>query len=229
MPPQFDLSGSWESLLQRDKVLLERTLPIYLQGRSWFTGWNRQISNVTVIESLRLGDAPAEVMLTLARVEYTEGEPEMYALPIAFEKEQRASEIRSWYPHAVIALVRTPGHDSANGVLYDALVDPQRAAAVLESFEKGHRARGPAGEVVASAARSLRTAGTSLEPRALRSEHTSAAVVYGEQYLLKFFRRMGEGMSPELELGRILGEGAPEANLPRVVGAIEYRSGRGEP
>ena len=42
----------------------------------------------------------------------------------------------------------------------------------------------------------------SLEPRLPRAEHRRAAVAFGEQVLLKMYRRLGEGVSPELELNR---------------------------
>jgi maltose alpha-D-glucosyltransferase / alpha-amylase len=53
-------------------------------------------------------------------------------------------------------------------------------------------------------------------------------VVYGGRLILKLFRRIDEGVNPDLEIGRFLTEEATFANVPPVVGAIEYRRKSGE-
>ena len=55
-----------------------------------------------------------------------------------------------------------------------------------------------------------------------------ASVAYGEHLLLKLYRRLGEGVSPELELNRSLSDRSPEL-VPPLLGAVEYRPGRSEP
>jgi len=55
-------------------------------------------------------------------------------------------------------------------------------------------------------------------------------VVYGNRFKLKLFRRLEEGVSPELEIGRFLTEKKPFPNVPPVAGVLEYRRRRrGEP
>ena len=46
--------------------------------------------------------------------------------------------------------------------------------------------------------------------------------LYGDRLILKLFRRLEEGVNPDLEIGRFLTErGFP--NIPPVAGALEYR------
>jgi maltose alpha-D-glucosyltransferase/alpha-amylase len=54
-------------------------------------------------------------------------------------------------------------------------------------------------------------------------EQSNTSVVYGGQFILKVFRRSDEGVNPDLEIGRFLTETAEFANVPSVVGAIEYQ------
>jgi len=63
-----------------------------------------------------------------------------------------------------------------------------------------------------------------LEPALLKGEQTNTSVVYGKRFKLKLFRRLEEGVSPELEIGRFLTEKEPFSNTPPVTGAIEYRT-----
>src|SRR6202022_3889280 len=67
------------------------------------------------------------------------------------------------------------------------------------------------------------------EPRPYKQEHHAAAVQYGDALLLKFFRRLGEGLEPDLEICRALTERAPDAPVPPLWGALELRPRRGEP
>src|SRR5258708_304792 len=49
---------------------------------------------------------------------------------------------------------------------------------------------------------------------------------------MRVFRRLGEGMSPELEIGRFLVAKARQgqvANVPSLIGGLELRTGQGEP
>ena len=66
------------------------------------------------------------------------------------------------------------------------------------------------------------------EPRLYRQEHHAASVQFGESFLLKFFRRLGEGLHPELEICRALTERTPPAPVAPLWGALELRPRRGE-
>jgi len=65
--------------------------------------------------------------------------------------------------------------------------------------------------------------GASFERRRLKTEHASAAVIYGDALVLKFFRHMGEGMTPDLEIGKVLTVPRPllpQVPIPTVLGAL---------
>ena len=123
----------------------------------------------------------------------------------------------------MIAVLRRS--DGSQLHLIDALSDSAASTALLDAIRTGTRSRAAAGLLVASARPGL-PAG---EARLYRQEHHAASVQYGDALLLKFYRRLGEGMSPELEIGRALTERAPNAPIAPVWGAIELRPRRGEP
>jgi len=97
------------------------------------------------------------------------------------------------------------------------------------------RFRGEKGEIVSSHTRTVfrKIRGPSeeaLEPALLKGEQTNTSVAYGDRMKLKIFRRLEEGVSPELEIGRFLTEKEPFRNAPPVAGVIEYQTRRkGEP
>src|SRR5438132_3169062 len=214
-PPLLEVPSGWEGpLTGGERSSLEMVLPAWLEGRRWFHGRAREISQARIqdivpVDSLRFA---------MLEVEFSQGEPEQYVLPLTLQPEEKSTPAQ-----AVIAVLRRS--DGSQLQLVDALSDSAASAALLEAIRTGTRSRAAAGLLVASARPGL-PAG---EARLYRQEHHAASVQYGDALLLKFYRRLGEGMSPELEIGRALTERAPNAPIAPLWGAIELRPRRGEP
>src|SRR6202051_4043656 len=68
----------------------------------------------------------------------------------------------------------------------------------------------------------------SLRPRAIAAEQSNSSVAYGDRLILKFFRRLEEGVNPDLEVGGFLTEKARYQHTPQLLGALEYRGTRGQ-
>ena len=68
-----------------------------------------------------------------------------------------------------------------------------------------------------------------LVPTLLAAEQSNTSVVYGERLILKLFRRVAEGVNPDLELGRFLTERTSFTHIAPVAGALEYHRDTGEP
>src|SRR5687768_17831454 len=62
---------------------LERVLPRYLREQRWFRGKARKIRNATVDQALPIGQEANAPQLTFVQVDYVEGDPETYVLPLA--------------------------------------------------------------------------------------------------------------------------------------------------
>jgi len=214
-PPLLEVPSGWECPLSGgERSSLEMVLPAWLEGRRWFHGRARDISQVRIqdivpVDSLRFA---------MLEVEFSQGEPEQYVLPLAIQPDDKPAA-----GQAVIAVLRRS--DNSQLYLVDALSDSAASAALLDAVRTGTRSRAAAGLLVASARPGL-PAG---EARLYRQEHHAASVQYGDALLLKFYRRLGEGMNPELEIGRALTERAPNAPIAPLWGAIELSPRRGEP
>jgi maltose alpha-D-glucosyltransferase / alpha-amylase len=222
-PPVVEAPAGMEAAAA-DRALLEQVLPGYIEGRRWFAGRDRDISGVKVLDVLPLGG----VQFAVARVEFTVGEPEDYLIPLAVETGDRAPLLRERSPQALIAHLRAPGRtDEPTAVLLDPSADAPWSAVLLDAFRERARGKGSLGPVWADLRQNL-PAG-SLDPRLPRSDHRRASVAYGELLMFKLYRRLGEGVSPELELNRFLSARGPEALVPPVLGSVEYRPGRSEP
>ncbi|HEY8475470.1 MAG TPA: maltose alpha-D-glucosyltransferase [Chloroflexota bacterium] len=242
--PTIVVSGSWTEVFQgTGRAKLEDTLPRYLQQRRWFGGKARHIKSIDVLDAVplptnggasTLGGEGSSVHLVLLRVGYTEGDPETYALPLGFAHGSKARAIEQRAPQAAVALLRSHERDgSREGIVYDAVWDQRFADLLLDAIGRRRRFRGTVGEIVASATSAFRHLRGSPEEELAASvapwEQSNTSIVYGNRLILKLFRRVDEGVNPDLELGRFLTERTAFAHVPQVAGALEYRPARGEP
>ena len=52
----------------------------------------------------------------------------------------------------------------------------------------------------------------------LKGEQSNTSIVYGDRLILKFFRRVGEGLNPDVEVGRFITEKTSFAHVPPLAG-----------
>ncbi|HUH13811.1 MAG TPA: maltose alpha-D-glucosyltransferase [Longimicrobiales bacterium] len=222
--PQLAGGARWDGLLGERATVLERVLPSWLVGRRWFQAKARRIRSVTVDEVVPVGDGD-DARLVMVDVAYAEGSSERYLVPMAFSTGEAADRIQEADPRSVIARVRLS--DDEEGLLHDALADEGFAVRLLELLRGRRRLRGDQGEVAGVSFPGLRVAPDArLDPRVSRAEQSNTSVIYGDRFILKLYRRLDEGQSLDLELGRALAEAGFE-QTPEVLGALEYRGGGG--
>jgi len=231
--PVLTASAGWESAFQgKARSALEDAVSGYLRARRWFGGKARRIRSVRIREALRMPYASSAAYITLVQVDYTEGDPEIYALPLTFASGERADQVRAEFAQVVVTRLRTAEADG-DGVLFDALGDRGFCAALLEAIRHRRRLRGEGGDLVAVPTHAFRRALVDgeppPEPSVLKAEQSNSSVLYGDRFILKLFRRLEPGQNPDLEVGRFLTERAAFPHIPPVAGALEYRAQREEP
>ena len=231
--PTLALAGEWTDLYKRGrKPILEAALLSYIRQHRWFGGKARYTRSVEIQDVIPIPYDSSVAHLILVRIEYSEGEPETYLLPITFALEERAGRVVNELPQAVIAHLKLGRRDSEKeGVIYDALVEQGFRDALLKAMARRRRFRGEKGELVTSHTHTVfrkirEPVKEALESAVLPGEQTNTSMVYGGRFKLKLFRRLEEGVSPELEIGRFLTEKEPFPNAPPVAGFLEYRGRR---
>jgi maltose alpha-D-glucosyltransferase/alpha-amylase len=220
-----------EDLLKRTyRPRFEAALIRYLRRARWFGGKSRRIRAGTIAEAIPLPFDGSQAFLVVLRVEYTEGEPELYLMPVAFATGERVGQLSADPLHPVIATVELRGAAQAGAVVaYDALASPEFRQALVDGIGRRRTYRGLQGNVMAYRTRGVytRTRGPmseTMESTLLRAEQSNSSITYGDRFVLKLYRRLEDGTSPELEIGRFLTDGVAFANAPNVAGALEYRT-----
>jgi maltose alpha-D-glucosyltransferase/alpha-amylase len=144
---------------------------------------------------------------------------ELYAVPLAFAAGDAAGPFRAFG-----AAELTLPDAAQSGVLYEAFAAPAFARALMELISRRERLHNEAGELESSRTPALRPIlnGSKLPDPTLRNtEEGNATLIFGDKIALKFFRRVGPGVNPELEIGRFL----TEKNFPHsppLLGALEF-------
>jgi maltose alpha-D-glucosyltransferase/alpha-amylase len=236
------VAGGWASVLDGPaRAELGAAVADLLPTRRWFGGKARPIRSVTVSSVIPLASGGASEAtpeagrsgpgssLALVTVEYTDGEPEVYALPLAFTSDSaQAERLARLTPPVAIAWV-----EAADGrrLLYEPVGEPWFWSGLLRVIGGQQRFRGDRGEVVGWPTAVLAEKGGdegSPEPALLKAEQSNTSVRFGDRFVLKLFRRLESGVNPDLEIGLFLTEKTTYRCSPRVAGGLEVRITRGE-
>jgi len=233
--PTLRVKEKWQGVLSASgRESLTKLLPDWLIKRRWFSGKAKAIRGATIADVVPLEseDLPSQVNLLFVHVEYVSDTAEMYLLPVGFAIDEHAEQLISDNSPALLAALQvTSGTESVSGVLYDAFGEEELGQQMLRMIGSRRRVQGRAGllaGVPLRAYRNLRGSPTDhLAVRALKVEQSNSAIIYGDRLLLKLFRRLDEGVNPDLELGRFLSETAHFEHTPPVAGSVDYHDKAG--
>ena len=197
-------------------------LPDFLAQRRWFGGKARVIQSVEVSDVVLLLSTDPQVYLFLIHIEYATGLGETYALPLRLAMDEEQSPGGELAPSPGISWENSSGKI----VLYDALSNQSFLTFLLEAIARGDRFTGVRGEVRAVPAAALRSmwepSQGPLAPSLMKGEQSNSSVVYAKRLVLKLFRRLEEGLNPDLEIGSFLTEKTEFRNVPILAGHLEY-------
>ena len=185
MTADIFFSESGRSWLETEVV------PAYLQRSRWFGGKARRLQRVELTEVIAF-DCGA--CLTLVKVYYADGEPEIYQLPLLLGARGSVTSVLAESPAALIAEAR-------DNVLLDALFLADFRAELWQKIS-GSKGAAP-------------------ESKVLSAEQSNSSLLYGGKTFVKVFRRIEAGVNPDAEILRFLAEERKFPNVPGFVGAWE--------
>jgi maltose alpha-D-glucosyltransferase/alpha-amylase len=233
-PLQLTVQAPWTNVFAgRARVNLEDRLIEYLQTQRWFGGKARDVKGAAFVETVPVSFDSSKACMTEVQIEYTEEDPETYVLPLAFAAGERADQIRQSSPNAILAEVTVAEKEATTpGVVYDAVLDKDFCKSLIDMIARRRQLRGLGGDFVAAPTRALRNGKvrniTNLEVASMRLEQSNSSIVFGDELILKLFRKAEEGVNPDLEIGYFLTERVGFQHTPSVAGTIEYRTKRGQ-
>nr|MBA3882564.1 maltose alpha-D-glucosyltransferase [Chthoniobacterales bacterium] len=226
--PRLEIRGDVATLLRGDqRKLIEReVLPDYIRNRRWFASKARSISSIRVAEELTVSDQSDAARIWLVEVTYRDGAPETYTVPVKVARGAAAHHVAEAAPHAVIAQLE----GTEDVILHDAVWDAEFRENLFRLMAGQQRFAGKNGEMVGIPGAALSDAdGAVLPSHVLGVEQSNSSMVFGSKFFLKLYRKLEDGVNPDVEVTRFLSERTGFANVPAFAGAIEYRRDRAEP
>ncbi|MEX1296527.1 MAG: putative maltokinase, partial [Candidatus Limnocylindrales bacterium] len=223
--PELRWRGDLEALLKRGSRRPARVLLDWMLQRRWFRGKARKVLGAEIVGAIPFRTTLSTAVLTLLEIEYEDGEPEVYALPLISDENVDLDELQASSPQAAIA--RLVGSDEPRHLLDGALV-PEVLEALMGVAAGRRRVRGAGADLLGRAFRGLRMwAGTrpqDLPATPMRTEQSNSSAFFAERLIMKLYRAIEDGPNPDLEVCRFLVDHG-FAHVPPILGSIRLSRG----
>jgi maltose alpha-D-glucosyltransferase/alpha-amylase len=221
--PLLTLDKMWDTLLEPEYLfaLCNDVLPPYLAGQRWFRGKAKDLTSCSLIDWCKLG---ASFFITFLRLQYDSGEQEDYVVPMKITQGQPARTLAEEIPDSILAFVKNRRGD---GILYDALMDRASYDILFNAIgDERHY-----GTVKGGTIKALPTAiydelidsgQTCTSVRKVGAEQSNTSIIIEDAFVLKLYRKMEQGINPDVEMNLFLTEKSRFTAIARVVGTIQY-------
>jgi maltose alpha-D-glucosyltransferase / alpha-amylase len=223
--PTLNARPELQSLLdngQRARVETE-ILPEYIMNCRWFGAKARTIRQMRVLERSWISPDPGSGQLWVVEVSYLDGPTENYALPVKISTPDKAKNISQSSPQAVIARF------DDGSILFDAVWDHDFREKLFRLMLDRQPASGRNGKLVGALSPRVGKIDNVPPSQVLSAEQSNSSMLYADKFFLKLYRKLEDGVNPDVEVTRFLTERAGFDNVPSFRGAIEYRRDKSQP
>jgi maltokinase len=172
---------------------LNELLTVYFASRRWFAGKGRDFSVTHVHPLPWLSATEPRVRIEIVTVRFGDGTQDTYQFPINYLPVPDPA-----MGHALVGEFDHPelGHVAA----YDAVYFAAASELLLDGFRTGRRSDELSFKLVEGAALPAHDA----VGKVMTAEQSNTSIVYGEQAILKLFRRISDGGNPDIEIHEAL-------------------------
>ncbi|MGZ5552123.1 MAG: maltose alpha-D-glucosyltransferase [Chthoniobacterales bacterium] len=198
-------------------------LPDYIRRCRWFGGKARTVRQMRIAE--RIDFAESSTQFWFVEISYVDGSPETYALPVHIATGEAAHTISTNVPQAVIARFAA----AEDAVLHDAIWSADFREQLFRSVLEGKHWKGRSGELLGVRGSGLTSGSKVPASHVLGAEQSNSSMLFENKFFLKLYRKLEDGVNPDVEVTRFLTEKKNFANVPAFGGVIEYRRAKGEP
>jgi maltose alpha-D-glucosyltransferase/alpha-amylase len=226
--PTVKVKDAWTELTDATaQDDLERVLPEFLQSRQP-GGAKAVITACRLLQSFPMKLGERDVRLLIVKVEFRSGVPETIFLPVTFLPDDAEDVLLRPAEQMTVAAVRGP----RPGRLIDALALADYSAAVVAAMRNNRVLPVPGGGSVrckrdADAEDLFEPEEREDAPAVTFSDRNNLSVRFGRRLMFKSFRRIEDGINPDLEISQHLANAHPP--VAPLAGHIEWRRPGAEP
>jgi maltose alpha-D-glucosyltransferase/alpha-amylase len=210
-------------MAEKLRAQFERELaPAYVQRQRWFAAKDESVERVQIVEHTRLEVEQRSWLLTLVDI-LGPRETGRYFMPLALAWDDSEEERVRDMAAGALAKVR---QQAAVGLIGDAMADDAFCHAVVAAIGASRTLKAGSGQlrfVPTRAFAELAPASPEeLNPVKLLRLSSNSVALLGSRLFLKAYRRIREGINPELEIGRFLTDVVKFPHCVPVAGHLEY-------
>ncbi|MFY9243511.1 MAG: trehalose synthase [Polaribacter sp.] len=209
--PIFSSKNNWEQIIE-DKnfvnVFLSEILEEYIQKQRWYGGKSSQLKYIELSEYFRIQQNDEVYFGLILEVNFVEAFYHHYFLPIAFVSDENFAQENRILPIKL---------KDQEGFIIDAMY--------LESFRKVVYERiSSALPIDKTPVQYHKTEAFNFPPykssRFMGVEQSNTSIIYNDEFILKFFRRIYADKNPDYEMSRFLSDSKEFKNTPPYLGSI---------
>jgi trehalose synthase-fused probable maltokinase len=207
MSENSQFKGAWALAFgQKEFIaqLQQAILPAYLPTCRWYAGKAKKLENIEIVNHIPMPTDTTVSFLCVLKVHYLDHAAEHYFLPLLFVGNNNTGD-NELHPKGIISILY---FENQRGLLVDATFNEAFQQTFYShlvtdgniyhngssvQFQKGS---GLAGEDIKA----------SLASRVLLVEQSNSAIIYGEKYFLKIYRKLYSETNPELDMVTFLTE-----------------------
>jgi len=152
----------------------EEQLRDWLSQQRWYASKTRELSGIEIVEEAELDGG---LVLVFAQARFATGIYDLYQLAVAFD---------------------------GGGVNFDALTVPGHALTLLRKMENSDEVPTAEGRFSFRHVGRLPELGADPDVHPVQQEQSNSSIIFGDQLVMKIFRKIEPGINPELELLRFL-------------------------
>ncbi|HWK25254.1 MAG TPA: phosphotransferase [Solirubrobacter sp.] len=164
----------------------------WMVTQRWFASKTRDVASIEIVDNVTLRAESPVLALCLVEARFPAGTHENYQVPLALRPADEG-----WDERVIFS--------DDEWTVYDALADPATGRELLHRMRANTELQSGQDEFIfrwaPNAAAGL---GGTVDVRPVGVEQSNSSIVFGEELILKAFRRIEPGVNPELELLRFL-------------------------
>jgi maltose alpha-D-glucosyltransferase / alpha-amylase len=214
----------WGEIFENNakKILEKEILPRYCKAARWFERKGSTIQNVRISAQIPLGHA----RICLLEITYRETEnSDTYLLPISFVGKPDADQIVLNHPQSVITSIQI---GELEGILYESIYSEDFRNILLQLILNKKKIKMNSDELLTCVSHSsesiklLKDIERPIQSEVLNADQSNTSLIYNKKLFLKLFRKLEEGINPDVEIKKFLTEKTHFANVPPFIGSIEW-------
>lgn len=203
--------------------LAQAVLPSYVNTCRWFAGKARSQTGFSVqtIHTIPLPDGDTAYLLIIEAT-YADGAPESYQLPLSFVTDAVASGV-------ALADIPDKGRigeavlNNQSGLLIDAIYDSRFRQALFSAIYQSQTLQEPDGQLLFNRGKGLDEGDEQLPSRVLPVDSSNSAMVFGDKYFLKLYRKLFRETNPEVDMVAFLTDESSFSHIPAFGGSIVWQ------